>query len=99
MSRYRQSLMIFFIPWAACFFAFILDSIRRHDVRKVVYCVLILLFGWVLVLGPLARQPRNDYERPAEYLLTASIYHQLGDEKHLTEMQSLIREKFPNLSP
>jgi 4-amino-4-deoxy-L-arabinose transferase-like glycosyltransferase len=99
MSRYRQSLMIFLIPWAACFFAFIFDSIRRHDVRRVVYCVLILLFGWVLVLGPLARQPRNGYERPAEYLLTAYIYHQLGDEKHLTEMRSLIREKFPNLRP
>jgi 4-amino-4-deoxy-L-arabinose transferase-like glycosyltransferase len=99
VSRYRQSLMIFFIPWAACFLAFLGGLIRHREFRKAGCYALALLLGWLLVQGPLAQHPRSNYERPNEYFLAAYIYQQLGDERKVSEMQTLIHHKFPDIKP
>jgi 4-amino-4-deoxy-L-arabinose transferase-like glycosyltransferase len=99
VSRYRQSLMIFFIPWAACYLVFLGGLIRRRQFWPACGGLLILLLGWLLEQGPLARQPRSLYERPTEYFIAAQIYQQLGDERKLAEMQALIHQKFPDLKP
>jgi 4-amino-4-deoxy-L-arabinose transferase-like glycosyltransferase len=97
VSRYRQSLMIFFIPWAACFMSFLCGLIRRREFYKAGGYAIALLLGWLLVQGPLAQHPRRYYERPNEYLLAAQIYQQLGNERKLSEMQTLIHQKFPDI--
>ncbi|MGB9511633.1 MAG: hypothetical protein WBU20_08115, partial [Candidatus Acidiferrum sp.] len=57
LSRYRQSLMVCFIPWAGYFLAYVVLLVRRHEFLKAAYFGVALLFGWILILGPLARQP------------------------------------------
>jgi hypothetical protein len=94
LSRYRQSLALLLIPWAGVLFVFLADSIRRHKFRAAVYCGYFLAVGWLLVLWPLARYPRSQYERPVEYLASAEIYQRLGWQEKLSEMQKLIQRKF-----
>jgi len=42
------------------------------------------------------RQPRERYERAAEYVVSAQIYHQLGDAKSEQAMREVIRQRFPD---
>ncbi|HKF26740.1 MAG TPA: hypothetical protein VKB24_12200, partial [Candidatus Acidoferrum sp.] len=97
-SRYRQSLMVMLIPCAAYFLAAVLGWIRRREFRTAGYAGLAAAVGWLLMLGPLARQPRQQYERASEYLVSAEIYHRLGDETKSREMLDMARERFPELA-
>lgn len=99
LSRYRQSLMIFFIPWAACFLAFLGGLIHRREFRKAGGYTIALFLGWLLVLGPLAQHPRSNYERPNEYFIAAKIYQKLGNESKFSEMLTIIHQKFPYIKP
>jgi hypothetical protein len=91
--------MIFFIPWAACFLAFLGGLIRRREFHKAGGYTIALLLGWLLVQGPLAQHPRSYYERRVEYFTAADIYQQLGDERKFSETQTLIHQKFPYITP
>jgi len=97
LSRYRQSLAVVLIPWAAYFFSCAADAIRRRALRVAAVQGVVLALGWLLVLGPLARQPWDKYERPAEYLLAAQIYRELGREADFHRMLGVIHDKFPAL--
>jgi 4-amino-4-deoxy-L-arabinose transferase-like glycosyltransferase len=108
LSRYRQSLMLLFIPWAAYFFTFLGVLIRRREFHKAAYSGVALLAGcWLIqppraslsVLDPLSWQPPGEYERPVEYMLSAEIYHRLGEEQKAQAMISLVRRKFPGVLP
>jgi hypothetical protein len=99
LSRYRQSLAVLFIPWAAYFFSYLVDLARARRIGLATCWGIVLLMGWLLVLGPLARQPRERYERPAEYLITAEIYHRLGNENAFLRTEAEIRQKFGPLQP
>jgi len=100
LSRYRQSLVVFLIPWAAYFLVFLAGLIRERKFRYAISCGFVLLAGWGLILGPLARQPRNQYERPQEYMWSAIIFYQHGEQQKGNAMIALIRQKFPGaLSP
>ena len=57
ISRYRQSLIIFFIPWAAYFVVSLGALLRRREFLKAAYYGAALLLGWGLILGPPSRQP------------------------------------------
>ena len=96
VSRYRQVLMLFLMPCAAYFLVFLKDLYRQGKLRTLGYGFLALLAGWISVLGPLARQPRERYERASEYLVSAQIYHQLGDAKSEQAMREVIRQRFPD---
>jgi len=96
LSRYRQSLMILLIPCAAFFLGRVSNWIRNRDFRRASAAVFGLLAGWGLILGPLASQPREDYERASEYILEAQIYHRLGDDEKALAMIKFIRQKFPS---
>ena len=98
-SRYRQSLAVLFIPWAAYFLADLAGFIRRREFRKAAFAMGVLGVGWGLMQGPLARQPRESYERPAEYLLSAQILHQLGNDQEANATLALVRAKFPGVLP
>jgi len=99
VSRYRQSLMLFFIPLAAHFLVFLRASIDRREFPKAAAYGAALLAGWALILGPLSRQPREFYERPAEYMLSAQIFHLLGQEQKAQAMLALVRHRFPGALP
>jgi hypothetical protein len=99
VSRYRQVLMLFLIPCAAYFLAFLADLLRQRRLRSFGYSLLALVGGWIAVLGPLARQPRDQYERVSEYLVCAQIYHQLGDRVREQEMLEVVRQRFPESAP
>jgi hypothetical protein len=99
LSRYRQSLSVFWIPLAAYFLVFLYDLIGRREFRKTLAYGVALLAGWALILGPLSRRPRQEYERPAEYLFSAQVYHELGEEQKAQAMLSLVRQKFPGALP
>jgi 4-amino-4-deoxy-L-arabinose transferase-like glycosyltransferase len=99
VSRYRQSLVIFFVPWAAYFSSYFVGLIQQREMRAASRWGIGLLLGWLLVLGPLARQPRKRYERPAEYLLTAAIYQQLGREQDFLQTLAEVQEKFKEGQP
>ena len=94
VSRYRQALMLFLIPWAAYFLTAFVASIRRHELRNAFSFGAPLVLGYALVLGPLSQHPRNRYERPAEYIVAAQIYHKLGEEQKSQAMMLLAREKY-----
>jgi hypothetical protein len=93
VSRYRQALMLFFIPWAAYFLTILSASIRRRELQRTLCYGAALLVGYTIVLGPLSQQPRNRYDRPQEYTVAAQIYHQLGDEQKAQAMRALARKK------
>lgn len=95
VSRYRQSLMNFLIPCAAYFLASLWTFLLRREFLKAANGGVALLAGWALILGPLSRQPRDQYERPQEYLLSAEILHLQGEEPKAEAMLDLVREKFP----
>jgi 4-amino-4-deoxy-L-arabinose transferase-like glycosyltransferase len=97
LSRYRQSLMVLLIPCAAFFMTCLCDWIRDRDFWKVSATAFGLLAGWGLILGPFARQPRDQYERASEYILVARIYHGLGDDQKALAMIEFIRQKFPGV--
>lgn len=99
LSRYRQSLAVLFIPLAAYLLASLNEWLRRRDFRKAIFCGAAIVVAWILVLGPLSRQPRALYERPAEYIVSANIYHQLGDEQRARAMIDFVRQRFPGALP
>jgi 4-amino-4-deoxy-L-arabinose transferase-like glycosyltransferase len=95
LSRYRQSLMVFLLPCAGYFLACLWSYLQNREFAKVALCGLYLLAAWGLLLGPLARRPGTQYERPQEYLISSEIYHALGQEEKATEMLEAVRLKFP----
>jgi len=98
LSRYRQSLMVMLIPCAAYFLATLYEWAGKRDFRRVGSASAALVVGWALMLGPLARQPRQQYERASEYLVSARIYERLGDEKKAREMMEIVRQRFPEFA-
>jgi 4-amino-4-deoxy-L-arabinose transferase-like glycosyltransferase len=97
LSRYRQSLMIFFIPLAGYSLALVVAWIKRRQFRLAGCYVVAVLIGWALMLGPFARQPRSQYERNQEYVFSAEILERLGERQQEQAMLDLIRRKFPGL--
>jgi 4-amino-4-deoxy-L-arabinose transferase-like glycosyltransferase len=95
LSRYRQSLMLILIPCAAYFLVWLYALISRRQYRGACYSAIALIAGWLLILGPLAHQPRGQYERPSEYVVSAQIYHLLGDQQKERAMLAFIRQNFP----
>ena len=96
LSRYRQFVMVLWIPWAAYFLVELLRSIRQER-RLAGILAGFLAIGWTLSLGPLARTPPEAYDRTTEYLLSVSIYETLGQTENAEKMKTLVRERFPNL--
>ena len=94
MSRYRQFLMVLWIPWAAYFLLELIKAIRS-DRRLACVMAGLLVAGWTACLGPLARVPPKEYDRPVEYSFAARIYENLGDTERANEMREIVREKFP----
>jgi hypothetical protein len=84
---------------AAHFLAFLRALIERREFPKVAAYGAALLAGWAFILGPLSRQPRELYERPAEYLISAQIFHELGQEQKAQAMLALVRHRFPGALP
>jgi 4-amino-4-deoxy-L-arabinose transferase-like glycosyltransferase len=99
LSRYRQSLMVFFIPLAAYFIVFMRNLIGRREIHTAAFYCAALLAGWALILGPLSRQPRVLYDRPTEYLLSAQVFHELGKEQKAQAMLDFVRRRFPDAVP
>jgi hypothetical protein len=93
VSRYRQSLMLFFIPWAAYFLADLGTLLVQREFRKALYRAATLLVGYALLLGPLSQQPLDQYERPQEYILAAQVYHRLSSEAQAQAMRRLATQK------
>jgi 4-amino-4-deoxy-L-arabinose transferase-like glycosyltransferase len=89
LSRYRQFLMVLWIPWAACFFVQVIAYAREKQTRKVIFMSLFLLTGWTLSLGPLARCPRDLYERSAEYNIAAQIYQKFNQPDKARRMKEI----------
>jgi len=99
LSRYRQSMMVVFIPLAAYSLVIFSGWIRRRDFRAASAYALSVLIGWGLMLGPLAREPRSQYERVQEYVFSAQIFHMLGQAQNEEAMLNLVRQKFPEMLP
>ena len=93
LSRYRQPLALWWIPWTAFF---IVSIIRMAAIqpRQAGGLAAAVVAGWILCLGPLARHPRSAYDRPAEYKMALRVYEKLGQEDKAEAMRTLLREKF-----
>jgi 4-amino-4-deoxy-L-arabinose transferase-like glycosyltransferase len=96
VSRYRQALAVFWIPWACCLFLWVFQE-RAHPKKVAAVCAA-LLAGWALCLGPFSRQPKAAYERPAEFQLSAFIYDQLGLTNEAAQVRTTMAEKFHDIS-
>jgi hypothetical protein len=80
-SRYRQNLMIFFIPLAGYSLALCNAWIREREFRPGACYGAAVLMGWALMLGPFAGQPRSQYERNQEYVFSAQVLERLGERQ------------------
>jgi hypothetical protein len=98
VSRYRQGLMVFWIPWAAIYLWAIWCDIRERR-RAAIAKSLILILGWAACLTVFSRMPLNRYESSRDYRMAAMLYEKAGDTERATEIHRLMREKFPNEPP
>jgi 4-amino-4-deoxy-L-arabinose transferase-like glycosyltransferase len=78
ISRYRQSLCIFWIPWMAYYLHSLPNEFSRNRLVAIML-VLLLPIGWLLCIyiSP-QRLPWTLY-RPTEFELSAKIYQAMGD--------------------
>lgn len=90
MSRYRQILAVIFIPSATYFFWWLVFAIKQAP-RQAMLGGAMALAGWVLCLGVFSRVPKEDYERPFDYLLAADIYERNGNHKEAEAMKDIAR--------
>ena len=98
MSRYRQSLGMFWIPWAALFLLTFWTNLRGNR-RAALVMGSALVLGWTSCLTVFNRTPKSEYERPGEYRMIILFYEQRGQLEQAEEMKQLFREKFPGQEP
>lgn len=93
-SRYRQSLMIVWIPWAA-YFLVTLWRLFPTNRRLAWTFAIATVLGWTACTTVLAKVPKTDYERPAEYLFAIRLYEDAGQTEKAGAMKALFHQKFP----
>ncbi len=98
LSRYRQSLALLWIPWAACFLVAFWEKLQQNR-RIALVMASGLVLGWTACLTVFSRVPRNEYERPAEYHMAENVYEDMGQPDKVEQMKRLIHEKFPGEEP
>ena len=98
VSRYRQSLMILWIPWAAYFLVTLWRLFSTNRRLAWTFAVAAVL-GWTACTTVLARVPKAQYERPAEYLIAISLYENSGQTDKAAAMKELFHQKFPGQEP
>jgi 4-amino-4-deoxy-L-arabinose transferase-like glycosyltransferase len=97
VSRYRQSLLVLWLPWAAFFLVTWWTKVSQN--RRWAWgiaCATVL--GWTACLTIFARIPRNQYERPFEYIAAIWIYEDEGQSDKAEAMKHLFHQKFPSLA-
>ena len=97
-SRYRQSLMILWIPWAAYFLVTLWRLFSTNRRLAWTFAVAAVL-GWTACTTVLARVPKAQYERPAEYIIAISLYENSGQTDKAVAMKELFHQKFPGQEP
>jgi len=98
LSRYRQSLAILWIPWAAWFLVACWDALQRKSFLKFSAAALFLLLGWWFCLQPHPYfRPEHAYYRSTEYRLAAVIYEKRGRPDKAQESLDKLRQRMPNL--
>lgn len=98
LSRYRQSLMILWIPWAA-YFLVTLWRMFFQNRRLALPLAIATVLGWTACITVFARVPKDQYERPWEYLIAISVYENAGQTDKAAAMKQLFHQKFPGLNP
>jgi 4-amino-4-deoxy-L-arabinose transferase-like glycosyltransferase len=98
LSRYRQSLALLWIPWAAVFLVALGKNFRQN--RQAFWVMLsALIAGWAACVTVFNRTPQSEYERPGEYLTMIQFYVDQGRPDEAEKMRRLFREKFPGQEP
>jgi hypothetical protein len=97
VSRYRQSLVVLWLPWAAfCLrWWWTMLSQNRGNAWGIACAALV---GWTACLTIFARIPANQYERPFEYGVAIRVYLNEGQADKAAGMKQLFHQKFPNLA-
>lgn len=95
VSRYRQTLMVLWIPWAVYAFTLLAAQVRSKQWRSAATVLGPMVVLWALCLGPLAQLPPRLADRPAEYQMAIEIYDRAHDEVRANEMRALLHQKFP----
>jgi 4-amino-4-deoxy-L-arabinose transferase-like glycosyltransferase len=98
LSRYRQSLALLWLPWAAVFMVALGRSYFQN--RRAFWSMAsALVVGWAACLTVFARTPKSEYERPGEYRMIIMFYERAGQTAPAEAMKRLFREKFPGQEP
>ena len=98
LSRYRQSLALFWIPWAAWFLFACWDAFQNKSFVKFSAGALFVIFGWWFCLQPHSFfRPPQAYPRATEYRLAAVIYEKRGRPDKVRESLELLRKQMPDL--
>ncbi len=98
LSRYRQSLVILWIPWAAFFLVTLWKAFNQN--RRAAWIILFAaLLGWTGCLTVFSLVPSSQYERPGEYSMAITVYGRMGQADKAGEMKQLFRQKFPGQEP
>ena len=98
LSRYRQSLVILWIPWAAFFLVTLWKTFNQNRRAASIMLVAVLL-GWTGCLTVFSMVPKSQYERPWEYSMAITVYERMGQADKAEEMKQLFRQKFPGQEP
>ena len=98
LSRYRQSLVLLWIPWAALFLVTLWTNFSRNR-RAALGMASALVLGWAACLTVFDRTPRSEYERPGEYRMIIQFYERAGQRDQADAMKRLFRQKFPGQEP
>jgi 4-amino-4-deoxy-L-arabinose transferase-like glycosyltransferase len=94
LSRYRQILAVVWIPWAG-YFLYHVWFYAKENTKRAAWMAGACVAGWLLVLGPLARVPRETYERDAEYSMAAQVYDAIRQPEKAAEMRAILQQHFP----
>lgn len=96
LSRYRQSLAILWIPWAAYFLIQVWQGIQNGSYKKSMIAIGSLIIGWWFCLHPFSVRPKNQYVRSVEYQLAAMIYQKKGQPEKAKEISEKYQKRLEN---
>ena len=98
VSRYRQALVVFWLPWAVYALSIVVAHLKSRMPARAAVPALLCVSGWAACWLAPGVIDASAADRPTEYQIAIGIHEQLGETESADAMRALLRERFPGAS-